>query len=231
MIPTIEGGEGSRDSLMEVAHAEKLLEHLRKFEYASREHVLFLLLWHTGIRIGTVHSLDVKDFEEQHQRLSLVHRPESGTRLKNKSDGERYVALSEQVVTVVADYLQEVRPSVEDDAGRRPLITTPYGRPVKTTLRKFVYALTQPCVVGDCPLDKERDTCEYDGADSLKCPESISPHSIRRGSITNFLSEDVPEKVVSDRMNVDQKTLSKHYDRRSEEEQTEQRREYLGYLD
>ena len=57
---------------------------------------------------------------------------------------------------------------------------------------------------------------------------NVSPHDIRRGSITHFLTEDVPEKVVSDRMNVGQNVLDKHYDKRSEEVKVEQRR---GYLD
>ena len=55
----------------------------------------------------------------------------------------------------------------------------------------------------------------------------MSPHAIRRGSITHHLSKDVPEKVVSDRMNVGLDALEKHYDRRTESEKTEQRRDYL----
>jgi hypothetical protein len=46
----------------------------------------------------------------------------------------------------------------------------------------------------------------------------------RRGSITNHLSENVLEKVVSDRMNVGQDVLDKHYDKRSEAQRAEQRR-------
>jgi len=62
------------------------------------------------------------------------------------------------------------------------------------------------------------------------CPSSVSPHAIRRGSITYHLSEDVPEKVVSDRMNVSLDVLEKHYDRRSKQEKSEQRREYIEDL-
>ena len=63
-----------------------------------------------------------------------------------------------------------------------------------------------------------------------KCPSSVSPHAIRRGAITKHLSEDVPEKIVSDRMNVGLDVLEKHYDQRSESEKAEQRREYLDDL-
>jgi len=60
-----------------------------------------------------------------------------------------------------------------------------------------------------------------------KCPLNVSPHAIRRGSIIKHLSKDVREKVVSDRMNVGQGVLDKHYDKRSEAQRAEQRRGYL----
>jgi len=60
-----------------------------------------------------------------------------------------------------------------------------------------------------------------------KYPSSVSPHAIRRRSITQHLSKDVPEKVVSDRMNVSLDVLETQYDRRGEREKADQRRDYL----
>jgi hypothetical protein len=62
------------------------------------------------------------------------------------------------------------------------------------------------------------------------CPSVVSPHAIRRGSITHHLTEEIPEKVVSDRMNVGPEVLKKHYDQRTEEEKVEQRRPYLDNI-
>jgi len=98
-----------------------------------------------------------------------------------------------------------------------------------TSIRDAVYRVTRPCFYGDCPKDRDPDDCEaaeYGGYS--KCPVNVSPHDIRRGSITHFLTEDVPEKVVSDRMNVGQDVLDKHYDKRDEEVKVEQRRDYIN---
>jgi hypothetical protein len=116
-----------------------------------------------------------------------------------------------------------------DEHGREPLFTTKNGRLAGTTIRETLYKVTRPCFYGsECPHGRDTDDCEATtyGYHS-KCPSSVSPHSVRRGSITNHLSEDVPEKVVSDRMNVGMDVLDKHYDKRSEEVKVEQRREYL----
>jgi hypothetical protein len=96
-------------------------------------------------------------------------------------------------------------------------------------MRERVYELTQPCQYGeDWPHGRDPDDCEARkyGFRS-KCPSSVSPHSVRRGAITHFLASDVPIPIVSDRMDVSREVIDKHYDKRSEEQKVEQRRDYL----
>lgn len=228
LSPTLDTGEDQRDVLLEVQRAEEIIEHLRCFHYASFDHVVMALLWHTGIRVGAARALDVDDFDQEADRLRLRHR--HGTPLKNKEQGQRMIALASGVSTLLNDWLIHNRPDVEDDHGRQPLIASEYGRPHVSTFRAAVYRWTKPCRYGDgCPHDSDPETCEArqgSGYGAL-CPSTVSAHAVRRGAITHFLTEDVPEKVVSDRMNVSREVLDAHYDRRSEEIKVEQRREFL----
>ena len=59
------------------------------------------------------------------------------------------------------------------------------------------------------------------------CPSSVGPHAIRCGGITHSLRHGVPEKAISDRADVSPSVLDKHYDRRTQQEKMEQRRDYL----
>jgi integrase len=190
-------------------------------------------LWHTGIRIGAAHGLDLEDYDPNEQYLKLRHRPDEGTRLKNKQDGERFVGLTADICDALDAYLKYNRIEGEDDFGRKPLFSSKYGRPNKSSLRDSIYCASRPCVyTGDCPHNREINSCEAmtDRDRASRCPSSVSPHAIRRGSITHHLSEDIPDKVVSDRMNVSLDVLEKHYDRRTEQQKADQRRDYLDEL-
>lgn len=229
LLPTLSNEDEQREEILRSEQAENVLDYLRRFEYASRGHTVLELLWHTGIRLGSLHALDLEDYDPEAERLRVRHRPGTETSLKNGGEGERLIALSRHVCEVLDDWIEHQRPEKEDEHGRCPLLTTSHGRLSQSTIREIVYKATRPCYYGDgCPHDRDSEECKgTDYGYHSRCPSSVSPHSVRRGSITYHLSEDVPEKVVSDRMNVGQEVLDKHYDKRSEEVKVEQRREYL----
>lgn len=221
MIPRVRRSQQSNEDILEAERAEELLTYLSQYKYASMHHVLLALLWETGMRMGAAYSIDLTDVDFDEERIELVHRPEAGTTLKNGKSGERFVAISSELAEMLDDHVDVLRHDVTDDHGRDPLLTTAQGRMSRGWMRRKINQVTAPCYLNEpCP------DCEQ-GTDR-KCPEAVSPHAIRRGSITHFLTEDVPVEIVSDRMDVSRKVLDKHYDKRSEEVKLEQRR---GYLD
>ncbi|MDG5761313.1 tyrosine-type recombinase/integrase [Natronococcus sp. A-GB1] len=227
--PMLDEQENVRDVMLGSDRATEILQYLEKYEYATRPHVVLTLLWHTFMRVGAVHALDVPDYDPHKQLLAVHHRPETGTPIKNKSQGERLVAVSEEVCQVLDDWIDTRRPDVTDDHGRQPLIASRQGRAHTTTLREDCYRFTRPCTVtGECPHDRVIEDCDgTDYHDASRCPSSVSPHAFRRGGITYALNQEWPMKAVSDRANVSEKVLDKHYDRRTPEEKMEQRRQYL----
>jgi site-specific recombinase XerD len=228
LLPELDDGEDARDVQLHTERASEILTHLDRFEYATREHVIMALLWHTGIRLGTLRAFDVDDFDPETPALTVRHRPETDTPLKNKTAAERTIAVGPYYRQVLEDYIEHNRPAVEDEHGREPLIASTQGRFSDTAVRNVVYRCTRPCMVEECPHDRDPATCEAMEPDhASNCPSSRSPHGVRRGSITHHLREGTPEEVVSDRMNVSSEVLERHYDRRTEREKMELRREFL----
>ena len=232
VLPKLSKGEDQRDAMLSSEEAGKLLDYLRQFEFATRTHALVEVLWHSGMRIGAAQSLDVDDYDSDDALLELRHRPEQGTKLKNGEEGERYIAINNEVCDVLDAYFDYHREDVTDQHGRNPLFSSRAGRPAKSTLRDSIYKITRPCIyTNHCPHDRDTDDCEaLERNKASKCPSSVSPHAIRRSSITHHLSEAIPDRVVSDRMDVSLDVLEKHYDRRSEKEKSDQRREYTDDL-
>jgi integrase len=109
-LPALKEGEGVRDVMLEASRAEDILSHLRRFEYASARHVVLEVLWKTGMRTGALHSLDVEDIDAEKRALHLRHRPETGTSLKNGNRGERMVAISEETLQLLQDWIEHSRP-------------------------------------------------------------------------------------------------------------------------
>ncbi len=227
-IPDVDRGDEARDIMLEPERAQKLLSYLERYNRASRQHVIIAVLWHTGIRLGSLRAIDLDDYEPDGQCIWLRHRPESDTPLKNQKPAERAMALDDYYCDIVDEYIRFHRHDVVDDHGREPLVTSDNGRLSGGQIRSEVYRLTQPCIYADCPHDRDPNECEarFYGHYS-QCPSSISPHAIRRGSVTHQLREDVPEKIVSGRYDVSSDILDRHYDRRTDREKMEQRRDFI----
>jgi len=64
--------------------------------------------------------IDLNDYHPDEQYLNVRHRPDQGTAIKNKEDGERLVALSDQLCELLNDWIADKRPDVTDDQGRKP---------------------------------------------------------------------------------------------------------------
>lgn len=222
--------EESRDEMLASDQAKRILDYLSRYQFASLEHVFFLVLWHTGIRIGTALCLDEEHYFSDEQYLNVEHQPQLGTPLKNKQDGERLIALSRNVCVVIDEWLDVNHPRKRDEKGRLPLFGTDQGRLSRNHARRISYAYTRPCLLDDeCPHDRELSECEaYQGQNhAYKCPSSLSTHPIRRGAITHYLENDTPKQIVEDRMNLSRKIIDKFYDERSKRSKMEQRRQYL----
>lgn len=59
LIPSVEDEEGVSSSLLKAERAEQALDNLRKYVYASKQHALLTVLWHSSCWMGAAHCLDV----------------------------------------------------------------------------------------------------------------------------------------------------------------------------
>ncbi|SFS72116.1 tyrosine-type recombinase/integrase [Halostagnicola kamekurae] len=231
-LPKLGMNEDVNDTAITPEEAELILEYLNKYEYATLRHVIFHLLWHTGIRTSTLRAFDVTDFHPGEGYIKAVNRESTGTPLKNRTQGEREINLGSGLVQTLNDWVHDQHPRVEDDHGRMPLICTSHGRAHETTIRSHVYKITRPCHYSNkCPHDRDMDECEAVNSSKANfCPSSVSPHAIRKGSITYHRNKGWPVEAVSDRADVSQEVLDKHYDKASISEKRQRRAEFLDRL-
>ena len=89
LLPTVPGEQPTSQTKLGYDRADAILDHLSRYHYASRDHVIFSLLWHTGMRSGTLRSFDLDDYDQEDAALDAVHRPNQDTPLKNGTSGER----------------------------------------------------------------------------------------------------------------------------------------------
>ena len=215
------------DSYLAPERASDIVEYLSRYEYASRDHVVWALIWHTGARLGAVRALDLRDLELDGNQpsISFVHRPETGTPLKNDARSERVNRISQRVAQILQDYIDGPRKETVDDHGRTPLVTTDAGRVAAGTIRKSFYRWTRPCFIGkECPHDEDPETCKFATFRHVSgCPSARSPHDARKARVTKYRNDGVPRGVVSDQLNASEDVLDKHYDRASEREKADRR--------
>lgn len=128
---------------------------------------------------------------------------------------------------MIDDYIDQNRNNVKDGYGRKPLVTTSHGRISKSTIRKYSYMWTRPCVVsGECPVGRKPWKCEaMDNAKASKCPESRSPHPIRRGYITHEATVGTDLHDLSDECDVSIDVMKKHYNRATKAQELNRRYE------
>jgi site-specific recombinase XerD len=72
LMPSPDRNDERSESVLATEEAGAPIESRRKFEYASRPHVIVELLRHTGIRLGALHSLDVDDYDGNAERIGLT---------------------------------------------------------------------------------------------------------------------------------------------------------------
>jgi site-specific recombinase XerD len=193
---------------------------------ATRQHTLVELEWWTGARMAALRGLDRRDVDLDQGTLNFVHRPATGTPIKQAHNPERKVGLQEPVVDVLRDYVDDVRVSgVVDEYGREPLLTTNQGRISDTSFRRDSYFGSLPCQASDCPHGREPASCDwYAKRPASKCPSARGPHAIRTGAISNLLNSGWYLDDVADRVNTGPARLKRHYDFPTVDEQFRERR-------
>ncbi|WP_248515052.1 tyrosine-type recombinase/integrase [Salinarchaeum laminariae] len=236
------------------SRAEEIREQLQRFSRASRRQAMFELLWHTGCRIGGLRALDLADLYFQEDDLERLrhrddvdeevlevvelpfvffqHRPDTdGTRLKNALESERPVGVTREVADRIQEYVTINRVPAKEH-GRRPLFTTQKGdsaRVSKSSIRREVYIMTQPCRFGDCPHDRDPERCEAtEHGLEARCPSSRSPHPIRSGVITYLRDQGWPPEAVGERVDATPETIRLHYDLPDKIRRMQSRRQHVS---
>lgn len=212
------------EEILERDRVEEVLTYLETYHFASRAHIIWILLTEFGPRIGALRSFDIEDFLLSEKALKLRNRSDKGTPLKNGDASERSIALlRDKSVEAIQAYIENQRIEIVDEYDRRPLLTTRNGRIGSSTVRKIVYRWSCPTAIGnECEHDEEMTTSE-----AWSCPNNVSAHPVRRGTITHLLRNEIPINVISSRCDVSPMVIKQHYDGRDEDERRNTRRNVI----
>ena len=234
ILPTISETEKINDTWLPREEAKEIVAYLAKYEPFSKEHIVWTLLAETGVRQSTLYAFDLDDYNSEERYIDVVNREDTGTRLKNGDAGQREISISSEAAEALDGYIQAKRNAVTDEYGREPLLTTSNGRLQKSTIRQYVYAWSRPCAIGkECPVGEDPETCPAAQTNNAAydCPESVSPHPVRRGYITHLRANGVPTAdVISDRCDASPDVIERWYDMCNKSERREARRSYVEGL-
>jgi len=229
-LPNLSRDDVRSDTSIGPDRVQRILDYMDRYRRASREHIIILLLFRTGARLGALRGVDLSMVHLQRNKpqIEVRHRPEIGCPLKNgernKREAERPILIDEETAQVVAEYIEHHRKDVTDSHGNRPLLTTKHGRVSDSVIKKTVKQWTCPAATeGECPIHDHRPSRREVGSCARECGHT-NAHSLRKASITHFLNRGVSVEVVSDRMNVSIETIQNHYDRPTDEERQPDRR-------
>lgn len=164
--------------ILDQEDAGTILELYQEYSYATPYHVLFTLMWRTGLRIDEVHTLDLDDYHPDEQYIEIHHRPDTGTGLADGRAAERHVALAAETCDLIEDYRGNHRHDVTDEYDREPLLTTEDGRPTRSLLEVTIHSPTRPWIYKrHCPHDRNPSECEATRGvvTARKCPSSFGP--------------------------------------------------------
>jgi len=231
---SLEDHEETSDQQLHPEDARRLLSFYRNSREwrGTRRHAVLELLWHVGCRTKGLRAMDIGDYDQSAGDLKFRNRPETDTRLKEGRAHERNVTLSETPKEILDLYIARERSDIRDEHGRKPLFPTRQGRPVRGTVRGWMYQATQPCMAVECPHGNRRPNCEYVPRDSAsKCPSTRPPHAIRRGSITWQRNLGFDAETVAKRAAATPDVIRRYYDDPDYDDELARRREETERID
>jgi len=71
LSPDLDKHENEREDMLDPEVGNDILEHLEKYEYATREHITHLLIWRCLLRRGGIRTLDRDDLVTDTDKSSL----------------------------------------------------------------------------------------------------------------------------------------------------------------
>jgi len=237
-IPSLDPEDGSRDIEFESEELDRILSHLEQYQYATREHAVWIMFAATGRRPGGLRSLDLDHVHLDDDPHVEFHHTAGETRLKNGKKSENTVSLNTEAAQMLQDYVDTSRHELEDGE-RSPFLTSPQGRLTVSTMRKYIYKWSRPCSIGmECPEGRDPDGCEgmVNAGCASKCPYSKPPVALRHGYISDLRRQGVSITVISERCDVSEEIIRENYSELDESEKRELRRSELekhssdGYL-